>query len=118
MQEFRDKVRMKVMTARGIVQPDCLGVAETPLDHAIIRLASQELRSSHLTTFFFAYHCSPSWEAISHLYERKLHKKVEVATLKRFAASSIKRLHDIAGKARSLDEWERQQRKRSQGDHD
>ncbi len=58
MLSFRDKIRIRVMTAHSVLDKDLLGEVESELDDAIIACASQILGDdSQLITFFFAYHC-------------------------------------------------------------
>ncbi len=100
------------MTARGIVDPGCLGEVETPLDAAVIAAASEALKGSGLIVFVFGYHCSPTWEDVRELYSTSQHKKVSTAWIRKVAARAIKRLQDTARNSRALAAWELQHRKR------
>src|SRR5437868_3066092 len=115
MEEFRQQVRMQVTAARGIVDAALVsGTGAEDLDRAISKLAVVCLtRRAQMTTFYFAFDCQQTWEAIQLLYHAKLHKEVDVDSLRKYAREAVKALAAAAaGPAPSLTAWEAGYRQR------
>jgi len=66
MKSYKNEVRIEVLTALGTVDAEYLDDVEkaNDLDRRITRMAGRVLARSEKTAFFFAYHCTPSWEEI------------------------------------------------------
>jgi hypothetical protein len=118
VEAWRNEIKMKVTAARGILDGECLGGQDAELDEAIIKLASRCLNGSHLTTFYFGYRCQPDWPTVKDLFQTRLHKELELETVRRFARDVVKSLRMKAPQARELDEWERNYKARKRNENE
>lgn len=97
MIEYKNDLRMRVSIGKGIV-----GVAdltptpgyESALDKEIIACAAKNLKGQALITFFWAYHCEESWDAIRSKFKDHLNKQLAVDTLQRYARNAANRIVD------------------------
>lgn len=95
MLSYKNHLRMSVLMAHGKVDPSMLSddpTVTTPIDAAIISLAESCLNKSDKTAFFFAYHCSPSWEEIQLIFSEKFNRELQLATVQTYgerAATTI-----------------------------
>ena len=87
MQRYKNEVRIEVLTASGIVDVDLLSDNKNArdLDQRIARMAGRVLAKSEKTAFFFAYHCTPTWEQVQSLFLSQLEREVDLDTVKRYA---------------------------------
>src|SRR2546425_452127 len=107
MKVWRNEVRMKVTAARKIVDNALLPeTGGTPLDKAIIELASHCLKGAHFLIFYFCYSCEESFESVRSLFFWKLAREYELDTVKRYAGEVTTTLLVKAAGSRELDAWE------------
>src|SRR5690242_20245014 len=98
MNAFRDRLRVRVMTAHRILDPGLLGEVETSLDEAILECASELLDGSdaELLTFFFAYYCGESWEHVRASYAKSSGTKVSLTAVQQYGRRAVKTIKDNA----------------------
>jgi hypothetical protein len=95
MESYKNEIRIEVLMARGSVDADILDNQKkaAELDQRIARLAGRVLGKADKTAFFFAYHCTPTWEEIQALYWSKLGRELKLENVRRNAndaASTLK----------------------------
>jgi hypothetical protein len=104
MKSYKNEVRIEVLTALGTVDAEYLDDAEkaNDLDRRITRMAGRVLAKSEKTAFFFAYHCTPSWEEIQELFLSKLGRELKLDSVKRYGNDALLALKAAARNAPEL----------------
>jgi hypothetical protein len=67
MLSYKNDLRLSVLAALGKTDISMLTTRadeSRDIDSKIVRLASRALKKSELTAFYFAFHCTPTWEEI------------------------------------------------------
>lgn len=104
MISFQNEVRIRVLTALGIISVELLDNPQE-LDGAIITIADRILSKSELHTFFFAFSDTDDWEHV----QRRIHDAFlidfDVKTIRRYATRAIDRIATEAPTAAELSEF-------------
>ena len=97
-------MRIEVLTALGTVDVEYLGNAKKAgdLDRRITRMAGRVLAKSEKTAFFFAYHCTPTWEEIQEHFLSKLGRELKLDSVKRYGNDAVLALRAAARNAPEL----------------
>lgn len=104
MLSYKNNIRVSVLTALGRAD---VALPTTPndemeIDLKIIRLASRTLNKSELTTFFFAFHCCPSWEKIVTLFLESFNRELDLETVQRYGQRAVQKIKNEAPRAPEL----------------
>ena len=103
MKSYKNEVRIEVLTALGTIDVEYLDDAKAAdLDRRITRMAGRVLAKSEKTAFFFAYHCTPSWEEIQELFLSKLGRELKLDSVKRYGNDALLALKAAARNAPEL----------------
>lgn len=104
MISYKNEVRIEVLTALGTVDVEYLDDAKkaADLDRRITRMAGRVLAKSEKTAFFFAYHCTPTWEEIQELFLSKLGRELKLDSVKRYGNDALLALKAAARNAPEL----------------
>jgi hypothetical protein len=106
MLSYENDLRIGISTARGEVDIKRLTTdpgAWTELDTKITRLAHRVLNKSVKTAFFYAYHCSPTWEEIQLRFATELHRELKLETVRAYGERASAALIAAAPKATELE---------------
>lgn len=111
MLSYKNELRVAVMMEHGIVDRSMLSdnpSMVTQVDQPIINLARKVLSKSEKTTFFLAFHCSPSWEEIQLIFKEQFGRELKLETVQTYgdrattkivtAASGVKDFKELLAK--------------------